>query len=168
MFLKRKRIHFLFLDWCFGLLSLILQENASCRVWTVIVGLAQRVVCNYILLSFWEPEGWVPSRCSWDGCADNHSGIWGWPWRLSANSICFQNTELALRFTLASCNLDWTHWPKSARVSWGQMAQIIVRKIIPRTSNKWTKIAFSAACPRTSCTKKAAAYHLHYLKVQWK
>ena len=52
------------------------------------------------------------------------------------------NSSFCLRLT--SCSLDCIHWPKSAKLSRGQMAQIIVRKIRPRKS-KWAKLAFSAA-----------------------
>lgn len=53
--------------------------------------------------------------------------------------------------SIHSCNSDWIHWPQSAKLSQGQMAQIIVRQIRPRKFNKSTKLAFSAACPSTAC-----------------
>lgn len=109
---------------------------------------------------------WFP----WEGCVNNHPGNLGWPWRLSANFICCQNTELALRSTqvfIASCGpilsasaskgllyglskiyfytLNYIYWPHSAKLFQEQMAQIMVRKIRPRKSNKWAKLAFSAA-----------------------
>lgn len=46
--------------------------------------------------------------------------------------------------SLTSCNLLWIHWPTTAKLSRGQMAQIIVRKMSERKSNKWTRLAFSA------------------------
>lgn len=57
------------------------------------------------------------------------------PQAIAKSSFCLR---------LTSCSLDCIHWPKSAKLSRGQMAQIIVRKIRPRKSNKWTKLAFSA------------------------
>lgn len=109
---------------------------------------------------------WFP----WEGCINNHPGNLGWPRRLSATSTYCQNTELALRsiqvFT-ASCGpilsatasnillyglskiyfytLNYIYWPHSAKLFEEQMAQIMVRKIRPRKSNKWAKLAFSAA-----------------------
>ena len=109
---------------------------------------------------------WFP----WEGRVNNHPGNSGWPWRLSANFICCKNTELALRSTrvfTASCGpvlsasaskvllyglskiyfytLNYIYWPHSAKLFQEQMAQIMVRKIRPRKSNKWAKLAFSAA-----------------------
>lgn len=46
--------------------------------------------------------------------------------------------------SLTSCNLLWIHWPTTAKLSRGQMAQITVRKMSERKSNKWTRLAFSA------------------------
>lgn len=44
---------------------------------------------------------------------------------------------------LTSCSLLWIRWPTTANISWGQMAQIIVRKMSDRKSKKWTRLAFS-------------------------
>lgn len=108
---------------------------------------------------------WFP----WEGCVNNHPGNSRWPWRLSVNSTCCQNTELALRYRrvfTAGCGpilsasasnvllyglpkiyfytLNYIYWPHSAKLFQEQMAQIMVRKIRPRKS-KWAKLAFSAA-----------------------
>lgn len=44
---------------------------------------------------------------------------------------------------LTSCSLLWIRCPTTANISWGQMAQIIVRKMSDRKSKKWTRLAFS-------------------------
>lgn len=101
-------------------------------------------------------------------CVNNHPGNSRWPWRLSVNSTCCQNTELALRYRrvfTAGCGpilsasasivllyglqiyfytLNFIYWPHSAKLFQEQMAQIMVRKIRPRNP-KWAKLAFSAA-----------------------
>lgn len=61
--------------------------------------------------------------------------------------MSFQGTQegqYKMSVSLTSCNLLWIHWPTTAKLSRGQMAQIIVRKMSERKSNKWTRLAFSA------------------------